>query len=514
MAASPFALTRRSLLLGTAALAVAPGLLRASSAQPPAPYADGPLAEVYGRVGTPRGRALGHSAAGSSARSVTWLTTGGAELPSVVEWGVVPPGMPPGQVRQGRALTSTVSGSSVLAPGGSFDDDTGTTMPIDGEHPVWVHSAEVTGLPAGSEIAYRVGAGRTWSAVGLFRTPQPDAPYRLAHFGDHGMTVASRRTTATVAERRPDAVLLAGDVSYANGYQPRWDEWANQAEPLTSMVPLLPAPGNHEAKDYYGATYRARFSTPGSGKNWYTTDLGRAALFVGTAGCFLTEQDPTTAVDLVADELVALERSLAVAAARRAAGEIDFLLVAQHFPLYTNHATRGPFSPELVVAQEHILQRYQVDLVLVGHDHMYQRSLPMAYGEATGSALGYVQVVAGAGGNGLYDFADPAGPDWGDWCAAWSRRFSFVEYEIGVGELRATALGWNDPQAALLNEDANAVDPELQPVVLDTFTLLRKDAALVSAAALTPRPMAEILVGVPEARGVVVRNLAEDCTRH
>jgi predicted phosphohydrolase len=328
------------------------------------------------------------------------------------------------------------------------------------------------------------------------------------------VTVASRRTTAALAELRPDALLLAGDISYANGYQPRWDDWANQAEPLTSVVPLLPAPGNHEAKDYYGATYRTRFATPGQGRNWYTTDVGRASLFVGTAGCFLTPRDPASARDLVLDELVGLERSLAVAAARRAAGEIDFLVVAQHFPLYTNHETRGPFSPELVVAQEHVLQRYQVDLVLVGHDHMYQRSLPMAYGEPTGSALGYVQVVAGAGGNGLYDFADPAGPDWGDWCAAWSRRFSFTEYTVEPGRLTAQAHSWDDPQAREPDVDPNAVDPELRAEPLDSFVLQRKDAAVVAAAALAPRPPAEVVAGVPEVAGVVVRNDAEDCTRH
>jgi hypothetical protein len=171
--------------------------------------------------------------------------------------------------------------------------------------------------------------------------------------------------------------------------------------------------------------------------------------------------------------------------------------VAQHFPLYTNHESRGPFSPELVLAQEHVLQRYQVDALLVGHDHMYQRSVPMAYGEPTGTAAGYVQVVAGAGGQSLYDFADPAGPDWGDWCAAWARRFSFVEYTIERGRLSAQALGWDDPQASLEEADPNAVDPALAPVPIDAFVLQRKDAALVRAAALTPRPAAEVLAGVP-----------------
>jgi acid phosphatase type 7 len=299
-------------------------------------------------------------------------------------------------------------------------------------------------------------------------------------------------------------VLLAGDISYANGYQPHWDSWAMQAEPLLSRVPLLPAPGNHEAKDFYGATYRARFAHPQRGRNWYAVDLGRVHLFSGTAGCFLTENDPATARDLITDELVGMERDLALAAARRAAGEIDFLVVAQHFPLYTNHESRGPFSPELVVAQEDILQRYQVDLVLVGHDHMYQRSHPMTYGNATpAGGVGYVQVIAGGGGAGLYDFADPASPDWGEWCAAWSRRFSFVEYDVAPGRIVATAWGWDDKNPA-------AIDPSLAPEVIDRFVVERRLAAPVPA----PRPAAAILANVPEAHGVVIRNVAEDCTRH
>ena len=190
-------------------------------------------------------------------------------------------------------------------------------------------------------------------------------------------------------------------------------------------------------------------------------------------------------------------------------------MVAQHFPLYTNHDTRGPFSPDLVVAQEHILQRYQVDLVLVGHDHMYQRSVPMAYGRATGTATGYVQVCAGAGGNGLYEFADPNGPDWGDWCAAWSRRFSFAEYSIEAGRIVATVRGWDDEQARIDDDNPNAVDPELAAEVLDSFVLRRKGDDLVArAAGARVRSRNDVLAGVPEARGRVIRNHAEDCTRH
>ena len=502
--------SRRTFLLGAAAGAAlaAAGPAAARSAPSPGAAVPGPLGAVYGRIGVPRGRALGMAADGG--RTVTWLTTG-EPAPAVVRWGLVPEGTPPGVVRSGELLTQQVVGSTAPAPAGRFDDKAGTTSSVEGEHPVQVSKAVLPAVPPGSTVCWSAGDGERWSEVEVFSVPAVGAPFVLGHVGDHGVNPASRRTTAALRARRPDAVLLAGDISYANGYQPRWDEWAGQADPLTSVVPLLPAPGNHEAKDYYGGTYRARFSTPGGGPHWYTTDVGRAHLFVGTAGCFLTEKEPRSALDLVADELAGLERSLALAAARRAAGELDFLVVAQHYPLYTNHATRGPFSPELVVAQEQVLQRYQVDLVLVGHDHMYQRSARMAYGRRTGSALGYVQVVAGAGGQSLYDFADPDGPDWGDWCEAWARRYSFAEHRVERGALTTTAFGWADADV----EAAGAVDPDAELAAFDSAVLRRKPEEVVrAAAAVRLRSAAELLAGVPEARGVVVRNLAEDCTLH
>ena len=79
----------------------------------------------------------------------------------------------------------------------------------------------------------------------------------------------------------------------------------------------------------------------------------------------------------------------------------------------------------------------------------------------------------------------------------------------------ATAYGWDDAQAALVEEDANAVDPELAAEPIDSFELVRKDSAVVArAASLAPRLPEQLLAGVPEAHGVVVRNIAEDCTRH
>jgi hypothetical protein len=400
----------------------------------------------------------------------------------------------------------------------------------------------MTRLDEGERIAYRVGGRGAWSDVRVFEpAPHPGQSFRFTHLGDHGTREASRRNTAAVLARRPDFHLIAGDISYANGWQPGWDRWANEVESLTGSVPLVTSPGNHEAKDFYGDTYRRRFTHANQGRSWFSFDYHNVHILSTSAGAFLAGEEPRTAWDFLLDELVGMEIDLARAAARRAAGEIDFIVVTQHFPLFTNHRTRGPFSAGHVLAEEQILQRYQVDLVAVGHDHMYQRSASMAYGAPTseqGVTVGYVQVDAGGGGISLYEFtpadfgevgSDPENPpmQWGTWLEAWAREFSLVEYEVPGPNMTGRAFGWADVEGQndvpqdpatydkqLVPVDPDGVDPKLKPRQIDEFTLRRKPASVVRAAALQPRRPHEVLRGVPEARGILVPNLADDCTRH
>jgi hypothetical protein len=528
-------------LAGSANLGVAPRVRAAPAAPAPGDPVTGPLADIYGRIGQPRGLMLSFTSDNvASERTVTWLTSGEAALGSRVQFGVVPSDKR--KINLKHFLTREAEGSSELAPRGQFDEDTNSVTEIEGDVEVRVHRATMTGLDEGERIAYRVGGSDAWSDVRVFEpAPRRGESFRFTHLGDHGTRAASRRNTAAVLARRPDFHVIAGDVSYANGWQPGWDRWANEIEPLTGSVPLVPSPGNHEAKDFYGETYRKRFTHPNQGHSWFAFDYHNVHILSTSAGAFLAGQEPATARDFLLDELVGMEIDLAEAAARRAAGEIDFIVVTQHFPLFTNHRTRGPFSPEYVLTEEQILQRYQVDLVAVGHDHMYQRSAAMAYGAPTGDhggALGYVQVDAGGGGISLYEFtpadfgeigSDPenAYMQWGSWLEAWAREFSFVEYEVAGPVITGRAFGFADVEGQndipqdpatydqqLVPVDPDSVDPNLAPRQIDEFTLRRKPESVVRTAALPPRAAAEVLRGLPEAKGILVPNLADDCTRH
>jgi hypothetical protein len=39
--------------------------------------------------------------------------------------------------------------------------------------------------------------------------------------------------------------LIAGDLSYADGFQPYWDSWGRMAEGLLSSRPFMAAPGSN-----------------------------------------------------------------------------------------------------------------------------------------------------------------------------------------------------------------------------------------------------------------------------
>lgn len=150
-----------------------------------------------------------------------------------------------------------------------------------------IHSVTLTGLTPGTTYGYRVaGDLRNFS----FTMP-PDAgsaayPMTFALTADLGQTAASRKTAAFLrtsleaAEPHAGVTLLAGDLSYADGYAPRWDTWGTMMEPLASQVPLMTTGGNHEVmagEDWlnYNARYKMPFRSSSSPTNlWWSRSVG------------------------------------------------------------------------------------------------------------------------------------------------------------------------------------------------------------------------------------------------
>jgi acid phosphatase type 7 len=342
----------------------------------------------------PRGVHASWSGDAHTTRAITWFTDGLDGPEGVVEYGN-------DDFSRGAAATQQQAYDSA----------------------VLTHRAQLTDFDPALPLRYRVRNGDAVSPEFTLQ-PQPLGAFRFAHFGDHGRTAYSRAVRDGILQRGSDFVLIAGDLSYANGEQPIWDDWFNQTEHLMAQTPTLCCPGNHEDKDGTGAAYRTRFTHPGRSETYYSFDYNNVHFMVSTGGALIND-------GTLPAELVKIETDLAQAALRRARGEIDYIVFLQHFTIWTDEEGRSPANLTLVLLEENIMLRYGVDLLLVGHDHSYQRSKPMGLGLPM--PFGYTQVCAGGGGVSMRRFDGSSA-----WSAAQQRRYSFVEYAVDGATLKGT----------------------------------------------------------------------------
>lgn len=160
------------------------------------------------------------------AASFSWLTNAtGAQ--SLVRWGLAP-----GQLDR----------SATGAPGKAY-----TCAPYTSG---LVHVVNVTGLPLATTIYYRVGDDASGASDERSFVSSPGAaasyPYTFGIVGDPGQTSNSNATFQhLLASKTVDSVFVPGDLSYADGDQPRWDSFQRLVDPLASTKPFMVASGNH-----------------------------------------------------------------------------------------------------------------------------------------------------------------------------------------------------------------------------------------------------------------------------
>ena len=153
-----------------------------------------------------------------------------------------------------------------------------------------VHTVVLRGLAPSGTYGYRVaGDGRnftfTMPAVAS-GTAHELYPFTLGLTADLGQTAVSEANADALAALMDGApadrrlLLLAGDLSYADGYYPRWDSFARMMEPVAARVPIMTVGGNHEysigeAWQSYNARYPMPHAPSGSASNqWWSADVG------------------------------------------------------------------------------------------------------------------------------------------------------------------------------------------------------------------------------------------------
>jgi hypothetical protein len=352
---------------------------------------------------------LAYGADASEAVTVVWDSSNG-EGPHQVDYG-----------------TSADLGTTAAA--------TRTDLPAEDLDPV---SARLTGLQAGATYHYRVTSGTLHGPNLTFRTAPKDAnDLTFLAWGDQGADDEGRKVADAAAKTSADFALVLGDISYAERDAGTWHQYLDQMRPVFAKMPVMTVVGNH---DWEGGlqSYTARFPMPGpGGAGWYALRYGRTILLGldtedlcrpykdgGGAAPFDRSTCPS---GVNQQQLDFLESTLKQA---RADPGVDWIVVAHHYGAYS----RGKHgeNPALQNVWVPLYEKYGVDLVLQGHDHLYLRSKPLRGGHEDRQGTTYV--VVGTGGAAFYEYKDT--PAWQ--AAGTQHQHGFLKVHIHGGSLDAS----------------------------------------------------------------------------
>lgn len=205
--------------------------------------------------------------------------------------------------------------------------------------------------------------------------------------GDIAACTRGASLTARLLDSLGGTILIPGDAAYWSRQHPRPYEMCFDTTWGRHKARIRPVPGNHDADpdgmrryfDYFGD---AAGPQPGG---YYSFTLG-------------------------AWRIIALNSNIAMdaesqqgrwLAAELAANSGQCTLVVMHHPRFSS----GPHEANPgVAAAWRALDAAGVDIVVSGHDHIYERLAPMRADGRLDRARGIRSFVVGVGGNALYGF--------------------------------------------------------------------------------------------------------------
>jgi len=302
------------------------------------------------------------------------------------------------QVGAGSAPPVTYQAASTLYTAAA----TGTTADY------YQYEADVLGLEPSTTYAYTLqmnGADLTDGADRFITPPAPGSgTTRFIAFGDSGTGSAEQRALARVmAADQFDLVLPLGDIVYGNsggtgaathtGYQ-AW--FFDIYRDILRAKPLFPTIGNHDNAVGNGRAYRDVFvlseqgasaAYPDHAERFYSFDYGRVHFVsLDTETAFLDTARRQVQVDWLKADLASTAQAWKVVYFHRPPYSTGF----EHGSDLT---IRNVFAP--------IFEQYGVQLALSGHDHDYERTLPMKT-STDPSATPVTYIVSGGGGAPTY----------------------------------------------------------------------------------------------------------------
>ncbi len=295
------------------------------------------------------------------------------------------------------------------------------------------HEAVVNGLTSGTDYKYRilVDGQDILSDQDLYFRTACVSPFKFLVVGDTGLGEEAQALIAARMQRERVRLLVhTGDLVYPTGtYEAYESRYFKYYRPMMKKVPFFPCPGNHDYYEHGGEPYVAVHDLPT--EQVQPPDHGRYYSYDWYNVHFVSLDSN----DTLANAARGLSPMLKWLDDDLAQTKKFWRIVYFHHPPYATgiHA----LDPLGALAREHIvpiLEKHRIPIVFSGHEHSYQRTLPMFKGQPTDGGNGTVYMITGGGGAPLYSF-EPA-----PHIAAGASKYHYLSCEVDGSRMSVSAF--------------------------------------------------------------------------
>lgn len=271
------------------------------------------------------------------------------------------------------------------------------------EEKVTYHKVKFDKLVPNTIYAYRVGNGDYWSEWNQFKTSEEKftEAFQFIYMGDaqNSLFPLWSRAVRAAFKKAPNArfTLHVGDLINHSQNNYEWGEWFKASGFIPKMVPTLATLGNHEyEKDSTGhkigisTFWDPQFNFPENGPENF--------------------EDRTYYMDYLNSRIICLDSNTDIETQSKWLEEVlqghnkQWVILFFHHPVIS--AARGRANDKILQYWKPLFDKYKVDLVLQGHDHVYGRGNKVNSGLGKWDEDSGTTYVVSVSGRKMYDLSD------------------------------------------------------------------------------------------------------------
>lgn len=246
------------------------------------------------------------------------------------------------------------------------------------------YTVNISGLAPDTRYVYRVGREGAWSEPLSFTTAADTQAFSFLYMGDVQDGYAQWGSTLDAVYQAYPQIkfgLLGGDLTDNDSDENEWSQFLDAAAGVFSRIPVMPAMGNHD-----GTMYLKFFALPDNGpeglkQTFYSFDYGNAHFVVLNSNNNTSE----SVKQWLQEDLQGTTKK--------------WKFAVFHLPAYPAIYDYKGIDKSICANWAPILEQNRVDMVFVGHQHVYMRTHPIYQGEVQTdpAAYGIVYVMGNAG---------------------------------------------------------------------------------------------------------------------